>query len=110
MLTQIVAVVLQSLAGIGLGVLVNEINKAVDARLPRAYSHPLAGVLLKLLPIALVAIAVGTVVDSFAQEWQTTIPGLFFVTLYFGLQSSLMACAAAVQLPVGCHCDAWHTL
>lgn len=80
------AVMLQSLVGLVLGVAVNAFNKAaVGGRWVRP-----ARIALKLVPVALVALVAEAVAPGFADEWQVTVPGLFFVTMYFGTQTSLM--------------------
>lgn len=83
------SVMLQSLVGLVLGILVNALNKAAEARLA-VYDRPAAGVLLKLVPVAAAALGLGALFPAFSAEWQVTIPGLFFVTMYFGTQTSLM--------------------
>lgn len=88
MLKGFAAVMLQSLVGLLLGILVNAFNKAAE-RLS-AYDRPAAGVLLKLVPVAVAALGLGALWPALSDEWQVTIPGLFFVTMYFGTQTSLM--------------------
>lgn len=82
---------LYSVLGIALGLGINKLNQVLDDRLlRRAYSSPWAAVPLKLLPMALVLTSVAWAFPSFEADWQGTTPGLFFVGLFFGMQTSLM--------------------
>ena len=50
----------------------------------------LVAIVLKLLLVGAVLAGVELGFTRFAAAWQATTPGLFFVTLFFGVQTSLM--------------------
>lgn len=78
---------LASFIGIAAGLLVNKVNhQAANGINPRAVR-----LLVKLAAVAIGVALMEQVAPRFAQEWQATTPGLFFVAYYFGMQSSLMA-------------------
>ena len=79
-----------TLLGVAAGVGVNRLNKFLETKLPRAYKNRYASVGLKMVPIAAVVLLAQALAAPFARNWQSTTPGLFFVTFFFGLQSSLM--------------------
>lgn len=89
-----ITLVLYTVVGIALGVGVNRLNKLLDRKLPKVYASAWAALPLKLLPVILVVVAMQLASRRFASDWQSTTPGLFFVTFFFGLQSSLMEDAA----------------
>lgn len=82
--------VVYAVAGIAAGVGVNRLNKYLDAKLPGAYRNKFAASALKMLPIVAVLLVAQMLAAPFARNWQGTTPGLFFVTFFFGLQTSLM--------------------
>lgn len=77
-------------AGILVGMGANRLNKFLDASVGKPYENPWAGVALKLVPVAFAVLMTQLLSATFARDWQGTVPGLFFVTFFFGMQSSLM--------------------
>lgn len=84
--TLIAYVVLGIFSGMGL----NRLNEFMDARVPGAYRSAWAAVPLKILPLALALVGAQIASASFASDWQSTTPGLAFVTFFFAMQTSLM--------------------
>lgn len=79
-----------ALVGIALGMATNRINEYAETELSvRAYAHPVTSVGMKLIPTAATLLALQAVSGRFAADWQATTPGLFFVGLYFTMQTSL---------------------
>jgi hypothetical protein len=79
-----------SALGFGAGIATNMANKRLDATFPAAYGNKVAASVLKLLLVGTVLAWVELGFAQFAAAWQATTPGLFFVTVFFGVQTSLM--------------------
>ena len=86
----LLAILTYSVLGIALGVGVNKLNRFLSRQLRRVYASRWASIPLKLLPVGLVLVALHWQFKDFSDNWQNTIPGLFFVTFFFGLQTSLL--------------------
>lgn len=89
------AVVAYTAAAVGLGLGVEYAN----SRMGRAAcgSRPCARMLApKLAVIAAVFLALQYALPYFALDWQNTTPGLFFVSVFFGLQASTFADAQSL--------------
>lgn len=96
-------ILVYSVLGFGAGLATNLANAWLGAKvLPLAYGNTpaaksaatsaakLAVIVLKLLLVGAVLAGVELGFSRFAAAWQATTPGLFFVTLFFGVQTSLM--------------------
>lgn len=90
------AILAYSLLGFAAGYATNQVNKALDSRLPRVYGKAWAAIALKLCVIAVFAANAEALFRQFVLQWQGTTPGLFFVSLFFGMQTSLMEDVTAV--------------
>ncbi len=86
----LLAILTYSVLGITLGVGVNKLNLFLSGQLRRVYASKWSSIALKLLPVGLTLVLLHWQLADFSDDWQGTIPGLFFVTFYFGLQTSLM--------------------
>lgn len=84
------AIVLYAVLGVVAGALVNRFNRLLDSRLPKMYASPWAAAPLKLLPAVLVLAGTELPLPGFAMDWQSTTPGVFFVSMFFGMQTGLM--------------------
>lgn len=77
--------------GVLLGWAVNKLNKFLDKHVQGPYEvSPVLGVLLKVIPVTLGMMLFQMLTPGFSTDWTKTVPGLFFVTFYFGMQLSLM--------------------
>lgn len=94
----IITLIIYSAMGLGLGLGVNKLNKVLDEKVPSVYEKMWASIPLKLLLVAIVLVAVQFGSESFARNWQSTTPGIFFVTLFFGMQTSLMEDALSLTM------------
>lgn len=79
-----------SALGVAAGLATNRVNAWLDARAPALYERRPVAAALKLLLLAAVLAGAQAASARFAADWQATTPGLFFVSLFFGLQTSLM--------------------
>lgn len=89
-------ILVYSVLGFGAGIATNLANKRLDSKLAAAYANRLVAIVLKLLLVGVVLASVELAFAQFAAAWQATTPGLFFVTLFFGVQTSLMEDVTAV--------------
>lgn len=93
--TNIQTVVLYTVVGAICGLLTNMINKTIiKTKFPKP--SPVT-VLLKTLVCGFTLLTIQSYNRDFAYDWQSTTPGLFFVSVFFGLQTDLMADITALE-------------
>jgi len=78
--------VLQSVVGGLTGIFANKFNKSVIK-----IRNPYLALIAKTVICIIVLHTITELFPEFAAEWQSTLPGLFFVGTFFGTQTNLMS-------------------
>lgn len=87
-----------SMTAIVLGMIMDYVNKKLDNNLSIFKQNRYVSVIAKILLIALVFNYIQDHISAeFASDWQSTTPGVFFVSIFFGLQSNLFSTLQAIQ-------------
>ena len=89
--TSIQAILVYSIIGTAIGLTVDNVNKKVSIAIPDLNRNKWIRALIKLIILGVTLLSVHRMFPSFASDWQSTTPGLFFVSFVFGLQSDLMS-------------------
>ena len=93
--TKMTRIVQQTLMGVIAGIAANRITRTIDGGQNDKKTVFIA--FTKLITIGIFLMVLERQFPGMAEEWQSTTPGLFFVSFFFGLQTNVINHMVAIR-------------